>query len=150
LYEQLGGKTMVSDPANSGQMIEQGRLGLRSVVDSTIFVIAADTALNPYFEALLTEVTAGNTTGLTALSKSLTDFFCVATGATSYTYGGKDMKAAHDPAQNPRMKMKSDKAAFDQFIVDVVAGAKQNNVPDSLIGKVGALIETLRADVTQR
>src|SRR6187551_1029909 len=39
LYDSLGGTTKVNDPANAGQMIEKGRLGLRSVVDSAIFVI---------------------------------------------------------------------------------------------------------------
>ena len=34
LYDSLGGTTKVNDPANAGQMIEKGRLGLRSVVDS--------------------------------------------------------------------------------------------------------------------
>ena len=42
LYQRLGGTTMVNDPANPGTMIETGYLGLRSVVDSTIFVIAGE------------------------------------------------------------------------------------------------------------
>ena len=85
LYEKLGGTTMVADPANPSQMIEKGRLGLRSVVDSTIFIIAGDNELNPYFEVLLSEVGSGNLTGFTALSKILTDFSCVATGAKNFT-----------------------------------------------------------------
>lgn len=150
LYEKLGGTTMVADPANPGQMIEQGRLGLRSVVDSTIFVIAADPELSPFFATLLAEVGNGNLSNLALLSKNLTDFFSVATGAENYTYNGMDMKAAHDPAQNPRMAMKADDADFDQFIADVVTGATQNSVPNELIQEVGALIETLRADVVQQ
>ncbi|MBY0536192.1 MAG: group 1 truncated hemoglobin [Chitinophagaceae bacterium] len=150
LYDSLGGTTMVADPRNSGVMIEKGRLGIRSVVDSTIFVIAADSKLNSYFQPLLAEVTAGNTSGLTALSKSLTDFFCVATGAKNFTYGGKNMVAAHDPAQNPRMNGKSDNAAFDQFIADLVVGANQNKLPANLINSVGALVNTLRSQVVQR
>ncbi|HMP93919.1 MAG TPA: group 1 truncated hemoglobin, partial [Phnomibacter sp.] len=47
LYGKLGGTTKVADPRNPGMMIEKGRLGLRSVVDSTIFVIAADAKLQP-------------------------------------------------------------------------------------------------------
>jgi len=74
LYDSLGGSAMVSDPANPGTMIEQGRLGIRSVLDSTIFVIAGDTAINGFFQVLLAEVTAGNTSGYTALSNNLTDF----------------------------------------------------------------------------
>ena len=149
LYENPGGETMVSDPANPGQMIEQGRLGLRSVVDSTIFVIAADPDLSPFFATLLMEIGNGNTSNLAILSKNLTDFFCVATGAKNFSYNGLDMAAAHDPAQNPRMAMKSDDTDFDNFIAAVVEGAQQNNVPNELIGEVGELLETLRTDVVQ-
>ncbi|HMK06602.1 MAG TPA: hypothetical protein VK476_03670 [Flavobacterium sp.] len=149
LYTKLGGTTMVSDPANPGVMIEKGRLGLRSVVDSTIYVIAGDPQLNGFFTPLLVEVGAGNTTGFAALSKNLTDFFCVGTGATHFTYSGKNMVAAHDPATNARMTAKANNANFDRFIADVVTGAQQNSVPNNLIGEVGAVIETLRADVVQ-
>ncbi|TXB68413.1 globin family protein [Phaeodactylibacter luteus] len=149
LYERLGGTEMVSDPATGG-MIEAGRLGLRSVVDSTIFVIAADPELQPYFASLLMEVGNGNLTNLAVLSESLTDFFCVATGAENFTYDGMDMVSAHDPAQNPRMALKADNASYDAFINAVVAGANQNSVPEALIMEVGALLETLRADVVQR
>lgn len=150
LYDKLGGTTMVNDPANSGQMIEQGRLGLRSVVDSSILVIAGNPDLQPYFEVLLQELGNGNTTNLAILSKNLTDFFCVATGAQNFTYAGVDMKAAHDPAQNSRMALKADNKAMDDFIAAVGTGAQQNNVPNELIGEVAALIETLRGDVVQR
>ncbi len=149
LYEKLGGAEMVADPNNPGAMIEAGRLGLRSVVDSTIFVIAGDDRLIPYFEVLLTEVGAGDLTGFAALSEDLTDFFSVATGATSYTYDGLDMVSAHDPSINPRMALPADDEAFDAFIDDVVAGAMQNGVPIELITEVGALIETLREAVVQ-
>src|SRR5574343_1561117 len=146
LYEKLGGTTMVADPANPSQMIEQGRLGLRSVVDSTIFIIAGDNQLNPYFEVLLSEVGSGNVTGFTALSKNLTDFFCVATGAKNFTYNGiASMVAAHDPAQNNRMSMKADNASYDRFIADVVAGAAQNGVTDqAIVSELGTILESLR------
>ena len=42
IYNRLGGTTMVADPDNSGQMIEQGRLSFRKVVNSTIGLIVAD------------------------------------------------------------------------------------------------------------
>jgi hypothetical protein len=150
LYDSLGGTTLVTDPANPNSKIEQGRLGIRSVVDSTIFVIAADSKLNGYFKVLLAEVTAGNTSGFAALSKSLTDFFCVATGAKNFTYGGKNMAAAHDPAQNSRMNGKSNSADFDQFINDLVIGANKNKLPANLINSVGALVNTQRSLVVQR
>ncbi len=152
LYEKLGGTTMVADPANPSQMIEKGRLGLRSVVDSTIFIIAGDNELNPYFAVLLSEVGSGNVTGFTALSKNLTDFFCVATGAKNFTYNGiASMAAAHDPAQNNRMAMKANNDSYNKFIADVVAGAAQNGVTDqAIVSELGTILESLRTTIVQR
>jgi hypothetical protein len=148
LYDSLGGSTMVTDPR--GGMIEKGRLGIRTVVDSTVFVIAGDPKLQPFFSTLLTEVGAGNLSGFSALEKTLTDFFCVATGAKNFTYSGKSMVAAHDPAQNPRMNGKSANADFDQFVVDLVKGAQQVGLPNDLIGRVGRVVETTRTQVVQK
>jgi len=150
LYDSLGGTTMVADPSNPGTKIEQGRLGIRSVVDSTIFIIAADTSINKYFTVLLAEVTAGNLSGFSALSKNLTDFFCVATGAKDFTYTGKSMTAAHDPAQNSRMNGKADAADFTQFVNDLVAGSKKNGLSDQIIGRLGTIVNTLQSQVVQR
>jgi len=41
-------------------------------------------------------------------------------------------------------------ADFDQFIVDLVAGAAQNNVPSAIVTDIGALVETLRDPVVQQ
>lgn len=150
LYDSLGGTTIVADPSNTGQMIEKGRLGIRSVVDSTIFVIAADTVLNKFFPVLLAEVGAGNLSGFGTLSKNLTDFFCVATGAKNFTYSGKNMVAAHDPAQHPRMNGKASSADFDRFVTDLVAGAKKVGLSDQLIGQVGAVVATTKSQVVQK
>jgi len=150
LYDTLGGTTMVADPSHSGAMIEQGRLGIRSVVDSTIFVIAADPQLNGFFTVLLSEVTSGNTSGLQELSTNLTDFFCVATGSKNYTYSGLSMVAAHDPAQNSRMNGKANNANFDRFVADLVTGAQQVGVSTPVIGQVGAVVETVRTQVVQQ
>ncbi len=150
LYSQVGGTTMVADPAHPGQMIEQGYLSFRSVVDSTIFVIAADPQLQPFFAVLLGEVTGGNTTNLAILSENLTEFFSVAAGGTNFTYSGLNMVDAHNSTGNPRMSGLANNAAFDRFIADVVTGAQQNSVPDNIITQVGALIETLRDDVVQQ
>jgi len=149
LYQRLGGTTMVNDPANPGQMIEQGYLGLRSVVDSTIFVIAGDAQLQPYFAVLLAEVGSGDLTGFAALSESLTEFFAVATGAQNFTYDGLNMVDAHNSA-NPRMTGLVDDAAFDRFIVDLVEGAAQNDVPTAIVTDIGALVETLRDPIVQQ
>jgi hypothetical protein len=149
LYDSLGGTTMVSDPAHSGMMIEKGRLGIRSVVDSTIFVIAADSRINGHFTVLLSEVTAGNLSGFTELSDNLTTFVSVATGAKHYTYTGLSMTDAHNPATNPRMHNKATSADFDAFVSDLVAGANKNKLPANLINSVGAIVETLRSQVVQ-
>lgn len=150
LYDSLGGTQMVADPSASGQMIEKGRLGIRSVVDSTIFVIAADPKLNGFFPVLLAEVTSGNLSGFQKLSTNLTDFFCVATGAKNFTYKGLNMKDAHDPAKHPRMNGKAGNADFDQFVADLVIGAKKVGLSDQLIGQVGKVVETTRGDVVQK
>lgn len=156
LYERVGGTTMVSDPSNPGTQIEKGRLTLRAVVDSSIFVIAADTQLQKYFPTLFAELGAGNTTGLTALSENLTDFFCLATGSKNpaYTYTGKSMKDAHDPAMNSRMGLKANQADFDKFVGDVGTGLAQNGVTSSnnaqLVNDLVALLYTTQNDIVQR
>lgn len=154
LYNRLGGKTMVTDPANGG-MIEQGRLTLRSVVDSTIFTIAGDgDFLTTFFPVLVAELGSGNTSGLEDLSENLTDFFCVATGSNnpSYAYTGLDMASAHDPAKNNRMGMKSSNADYDKFVQFVVTGAGKNGVPatDPLVADLGKVLETLRTTIVQK
>jgi len=150
LYDSLGGTQMVQDPSDPTKMIEKGRLGIRSVVDSTIFVIAADPQLNNFFPVLLGEVTSGNLSGFMALEKNLTDFFAVATGAKNYSYTGKNMVDAHDPAKNPRMNGKASNADFDRFIQDLVMGAQKNNLPAYLITRVGQVTETTRSQVVQK
>ncbi len=152
LYDSLGGTAMVADPANSGQMIEQGRLTIRSVVDSAIFVIAADTAINRYFTVLLSEVTAGNLSGFDELSKNLTDFFCVGTGAKDFTYSGLSMHNAHDPALNNRISAKVQDDDFTEFELDVVAGAGKNGVPSTspVVASLGRVLESLRTAVVNQ
>ena len=150
LYDSLGGTTKVNDPANSGQMIEKGRLGLRSVVDSAIFVIAADNSINGYFQTLLTEVGNNNFTGFMALSKNLTDFFCVATGAKNFSYSVKNMHDAHDPAINSRINGKVNSDDFNQFVADVVIAAQKNGLSNQLIGQVGVVINSVKSQVVQR
>jgi hypothetical protein len=61
-------------------MIEKGYLGIRTVVDSAIFIIAVDTTINGYFQLLLGEVGSGNLSGYQRLSLNLSNFVAVATG----------------------------------------------------------------------
>ena len=150
LYDSLGGTAMTPDPANAGTMIEKGRLGIRSVVDSAIFVIAGDSKINSYFTVLLAEVGSSNFTGFNALSKNLTDFICVGTGAKDFTYTGKTMTAAHNPATNSRINNTIDAADFDEFVADVVIAAQKNSVPANLINSLGVVLLSVESQVVQR
>lgn len=156
LYERVGGTTLMDDPSNPGTQIEKGRFTLRAVVDSSILVIAGDTQLQKYFTVLFAELGNGNTTGLSALSESFTDFMCVATGSknANYAYTGKSMKDAHDPAKNGRMALKANKADFDKFVGDIGTGLAQNGVTSAnnkaLVDDLVALLYTTEGDIVQR
>jgi hypothetical protein len=157
LYSRVGGTVTVQDPkAAAGVMIETGRLTLRSVVDSAIYVIAADNQINSYFHVLLTEVGAGNTTGFSALSENFTDFLCTATGSTNpaYQYGGKSMKDGHNPMYNSRIANTVDAADFTQFVNDIGTALAKNGVNStnnaSLVNDLVALLNTTKADIVQR
>ncbi len=149
LYDSLGGTTLVADPTHSGAMIEKGRLGIRNVIDSTIFVIAADSRINAHFTVLLSEVTKGNFSGYTDLSENLTTFVAGATGAKDFIYIGLSMTDAHNPATNPRMNGKATNADFDAFVSDLVTGANKNKIPANLINSIGKIVLTLRSQVVQ-
>ena len=161
LYDQVGGTTMVNDPANPGTMVQQGYLTIRSVTDSSIFVIAADTQLQKYFPTLLAEVGAGNLTGYKALSENFTYFICTATGSTNYTYTGLSMVAAHNHATNSRFGattpadvVTTDSTDFDKFVGDVGVGLAQNGVTSTnnptLVNALVALLNTTKKQVVQR
>jgi hypothetical protein len=147
LYDSLGGTAMVNDPANSGSQIEKGYLGIRTVVDSAIFIIAGDTAINSYFEVLIGEVTTGNTSGYQKLSANLSNFVAVATGAKDYTYTGLSMTTAHNPATNTRINGVVMSDDFNEFVKDVAASATKNGVPANLITSLGNLLYTVESQV---
>jgi hypothetical protein len=147
LYDSLGGTTMVSDPANPGTQIEKGYLGIRTVVDSAIFIIAVDTAINSYFKVLIGEVTTGNTSGYQKLSANLSNFVAVATGARDYTYTGLTMQNAHNPSTNTRINGVVMSDDFNEFVKDVAASATKNGVPSNLITSLGNLLYTVEAEV---
>lgn len=160
IYARLGGTTMVSDPDNPGQMIEQGRLSYRKVVNSTVGLIVADIQagasgnLGAHFAPVLAEVGAGNTTNLAILVDNLTDFFSFNTGGTNpvNTYNGLNMVDAHNPATNPRMGVKSTSANYDKFVGYVGAAAQQNGVAANteLYTDIVAVLESLRAPIVQQ
>lgn len=160
IYTRLGGTTMVTDPENSGQMIEQGRLNFRKVVNSTVGNIVADVQNNAsgnlgvHFAPVLAEVGAGNTTKLAILVDNLTDFFSFNTGGTNAvnTYSGLNMVAAHDPATNPRMGTKSSDADYTKFVGYVGAAAVTNGVAANteLYADIVAVLQSLRTPIVQK
>lgn len=160
IYDRLGGTKMVADPDNSGQMIEQGRLSFRKVVNSTVGLIVADVQSNAsgnlgaHFAPVLTEVGAGNTTKLAILVDNLTDFFSFNTGGTNAvnTYSGLNMVAAHDPAINARMGTKSSNADYTKFEGYVGAAANANGVASNteLYTDIVAVLESLRTPIVQK
>lgn len=160
IYERLGGTTMVSDPDNSGQMIEKGRLSFRKVVNSTIGLIVADVQSNAsgnlqaHFAPLLAETGNTQATNIAKLSDNLTDFFSFNTGGTNAvnTYSGLNMVAAHDPAKNPRMGTKASAADFTKFEGYVGAAANANGVAANteLYTDIVAVLESLRTPIVQK
>jgi hypothetical protein len=150
LYDSLGGTTLVADPTHPGAMIEAGRLGIRNVIDSTIFVIAADSRINGHFTVLLSEVTKGDLSGYTDLSENLTTFVANATGAKNFIYIGLNMSDAHNPAVNNRMNGKASNADFTAFENDLVTGANKNKLPSNLLNSVAKIVESLRSVVVQQ
>lgn len=160
IYERLGGTKMVADPDNSGQMIEQGRLSFRKVVNSTIGLIVADVQSNAagnlqaHFAPVLAETGSTQATNIAKLSDNLTDFFSFNTGGTNAvnTYSGLNMVAAHDPATNPRMGTKSSNADYTKFEGYVGAAANANGVASNteLYTDIVAVLESLRTPIVQK
>ncbi|MEL1239907.1 globin family protein [Flavobacterium flavipallidum] len=159
IYARLGGTTMVADPDNSGQMIEQGRLSFRKVVNSAIGLIVADITnnasgnLKAHFAPLLAETGSTQTTSIAKLSDNLTDFFSFNTGGTNAVnaYSGLSMAAAHNPAINARMGAKSTDADYTKFEGYVGAAANANGVASNteLYADIVVVLESLRSTIVQ-
>lgn len=146
------GTEMIADPDNPDQKIQAGRLAIRTVVNQALGIIAADTALAKYFPVLLSEVGAGNTTGLAELSTNFTDFVQQAVSGQE-VYHGLGMVEAHNHATHSRFGSDahpvSDDADFNQFMSDIVAAAQSLNVPNSVIGQLGVILTSVKGQVTQ-
>jgi len=153
---KLGGETKVTDPDNSGMMIEQGYLNLRTVVTNTVLEIATNEDgkyddLQPYFSILLNEVGRNETSGFTMLVGDFTDFLAEATGAKNFEYSGLNMADAHNPEKNNRMNGLIDNSDYDLFVQAVVAGAATAGITDAeVLGPVAQLLESVRQPIVQR
>ncbi|WP_107040309.1 globin family protein [Brumimicrobium mesophilum] len=147
------GTKSISDPDNSGQMIQAGRLAIRKVVEGSLQIIAGDTVLAKYFPTLLNEVGNGNTTGFAQLLESFTDFTQQAVSG-QMVYQGKSMADAHNNMTYSRFgsanqQFVTDNADFDKFVGDIVLAAQGLNVPNSVIGQLGVILYSTENDIVQ-
>ncbi len=151
-YDSLGGTTQVTDPVNFGQTVEQGYLTIRSVVDTALLIIQADTLINGYFSDMVREDTShAAPTEYDKLSLNITNFLAVAAGAKDYSYTGPDMFAAHNPDSNTFIhNMPVDSAAFNEFAYDLGLSASRHQLSDQLISQLGHLLYRYEGQVVQR
>jgi hypothetical protein len=151
LYDSLGGTTMVPDPATLNKTVEQGYLAIRTIVDTAIFIIEADSIIDTtYFGTLLYDDTTNNISGFENFSANLTNFLATAAGATDYTYIGLDMYAAHNPDSNSRIGAKVTSTAFNEFAYDLARSAEAYGLNNQLISQIGDLLYKYEGQVVQR
>ena len=89
LYDSIGGSVLVPDPADSGQTVQQGWLGIRTIVDTAINIMLVDTfpvpgdtlrTISGFFAVLNTELSTGDSVGYKALTLNLAKYFATAEG----------------------------------------------------------------------
>jgi hypothetical protein len=153
-YDSLGGTALVPDPASYGQTVEQGYLTIRSIVDSALLIIQADSLINGYFSIMVNEDTLHTSpTEYDKLSLNITNFIAVAAGAKDYTYTGLDMFAAHNPDSNAFVQTPVTSAAFNEFAYDLAQSAIQQPAPyvlsNQLISQLGTLLYRYEGQVVQ-
>ncbi|HUB62529.1 MAG TPA: hypothetical protein VL978_17565 [Puia sp.] len=149
-YDSLGGTVVVSDPADYGQTVEQGYLTIRSIVDTALLIIQADTLINSYFTIMVQEDTSHTSaTEYDKLSLNITNFLAVAAGAKDYSYTGPDMFAAHNPDSNSNISMPVDSAAFNEFAYDLGQSALGRGLSDQLVSQLGDLLYRYEGQVVQ-
>jgi hypothetical protein len=149
-YDSLGGTVLVTDPANYGQTVEQGYLTIRTIVDTALLIIQADTLINSYFTIMVSEDTLHTSaTEYDKLSLNISNFLAVAAGAKDYTYTGLSMAAAHNPASNAAIPAPVDSAAFNEFAYDLGQSALDYGLSNQLISQLGTLLYRYEGQVIQ-
>jgi hypothetical protein len=149
-YDSLGGTTLVTDPANFGQTVEQGYLAIRTIVDTALLIIAADDSINAYFNLVLQEDSTGNESPYDSLKVNMANFLAVAAGAKDYSYTGPGLIAAHNPDSNGNISMKVTSAAFNRFAYDLGQSAyNYYHLSDQLISQFGTLLYRYESQVVQ-
>ncbi|HET6254890.1 MAG TPA: hypothetical protein VFE32_12490 [Puia sp.] len=149
-YDSLGGTTVVTDPANYGQTVQQGYLAIRTIVDTALLIIQADTLINGYFSIMVNEDTLhAAPTEYDKLSLNISNFLAASAGAKDYSYTGPAMGTAHNPGSNPNIPMAVDSAAFNEFAYDLGLSARQYGLSDQLISQLGDLLYRYEGQVVQ-
>jgi hypothetical protein len=149
-YDSLGGTVVVTDPANFGQTVEQGYLAIRTIVDTALLIIQADSIINSYFSIMVNEDTLHSApTEYDKLSLNITNFLAVAAGAKDYSYTGPSLPAAHNPGSNPDIPAPVDSVAFNEFAYDLGSSARQYGLSDQLISQLGDLLYRYQGQVVQ-
>jgi hypothetical protein len=151
LYDSLGGTVLVTDPANYGQTVEQGYLTIRTIVDTALLIIQADTLINNYFSIMVMEDSSHTSaTEYDKLSLNISTFLAVAAGAKDYTYTGLSMPAAHNPASNADIFTPVDSAAFNEFAYDLGQSALvYYGLSNQLVSQLGTLLYRYEGQVVQ-
>lgn len=122
-----------------------GEDGIAMIVDGTIDRIATDNDLAPYFEYVL--VLDDNATELNRLKRNLVEFLSAATGSEDAVYNGLSMRNAHRESTNPRMVGIISDADFNKFVEFVGLAAADEEISQTDITEVAALLETTRSDI---
>jgi hypothetical protein len=149
-YDSLGGTVVVNDPANFGQTVEQGYLTIRTIVDTALLIIQADTTINSYFSIMVNEDTLHLApTEYDKLSLNISNFLAVAAGAKDYSYTGPSLLAAHNPDSNLNIPAPVDSAAFNEFAFDLGTSASQYGLSSQLISQLGDLLYRYEGQVVQ-
>jgi hypothetical protein len=149
-YDSLGGTVLVTDPGNYGQTVEQGYLTIRTIVDTALLIIQADTLINGYFTFMVTEDTTHTAaTEYDKLSLNISNFVAVAAGAKDYTYTGLSMLAAHNLDSNAFILTPVNSPAFNEFAYDLGQSALEYGLSNQLISQLGTLLYRYEGQVVQ-
>ncbi len=151
LYDTLGGATLVVDPLDTANMIEQGYLTIRTIVDTTMFTFASDPLIDTFFIVLRTDDSEGNPSEFETLSKGITNFIATAAGCTdtAYTYKGPDLYAAHNPDSNSKIPLSVTDTAFNQFVLDIAQSALRYGLSAQVVSQIGGLLYKYEGQVVQ-
>lgn len=152
LYDTLGGATLVVDPLDSADTVEQGYLAIRTIVDTTMFTFASDPLIDTFFSVLQHEDSLGNATEFDTLSTRMAKFIATAAGCTNprYAYTGPDMYAAHNPDSNANITRPVTDSAFNEFVYDLAQSAINYGFSAQVVSQFGSMLYKYEGQVVQQ